>query len=122
MFIWWYLHAAAKREKRGEAYRTNRAIYYYLNQMGIEQGSQTPSEFAEKIDKQYDTNLRNFSLTYQKMKYDKGNLSDTERDQSERFYLPFISKIKNSFTLTKRIKLFLNIYHTIHYFTRTKNN
>jgi len=122
LFIWWYLHAAAKREKRGEAYRKNRAIYYYLNQMGIEQGSQTPSEFAEKIDKQYATDLRNFSLTYQKMKYDKGNLSETERDQCERFYLPFISKIRNSIALTKRIKLFLNIYPTIHYFTRTKNN
>lgn len=120
--IWWYLHAKAKGEGRGKAFFKYRAIYFYLNQLGLEQGSRTPYEFAVDIDKQFNTEMKSFSQIYQKMKYAGVTLNEKELEKAEGFYLPFIREVKKHYTFSRRSKYFMNVYHTINYFIRNKNN
>ncbi|MES2132300.1 MAG: transglutaminase-like domain-containing protein [Bacteroidota bacterium] len=123
LFIWLWLNAKAKRhytQLSEKGYHINRALLYYLNQMGYVYQQAGPGEFARQIDKQFGTNLKAFNASYQKIKYSK--MAATENDSSlmNTFYAPFISTVKKNVPAKTRLKHFLNIYNTLHYFSKPK--
>lgn len=95
-----------------------RAILYFLNQMGYPRDNQAPEFFAGHIDDQFDTNLSMFTRIYQKEKYSAHPLTREERQEASRFYKPFIKNIKEQIPWKKRVVLFLNFYHTLHFFIK----
>ncbi len=121
-FIWLWFNTKAKKENKMSAYWRYRATLYYLNQLGYRQESLSPKQFAEKIDKQFATNFISFSNVYQKLKYSTEPLSVNEKNTVNEFYALFIKHIKTKTEFKIRLKKFLNLNYTIHYFTQPKIN
>ncbi|HEX8462538.1 MAG TPA: hypothetical protein VF623_13955, partial [Segetibacter sp.] len=121
-FIWLYLNNKAKSNNvpRVKAYNAYNAATFYLNQLGIKRDNQSPQQFAETTDKHFGTNFNQFTNVYQKIKYSKTPLLTKETALVENFYSPFISQVKNNIPFKKRFSSFLNIYNTLHFFTKTK--
>lgn len=120
--IWQYLNNKAKSNTiaREKAYHIYRAGIYYLNQMGIARENQSPQQFAEAADKRFGSNFYQFTNIYQKIKYSTVPLTPNEDALVQNFYNPFMQKIKDNIPLKKRISGFMNIYNTMHFFTKTK--
>jgi len=120
--IWLYLNNKAKGKAipKEKAYYVYNASMYYLNQLGITRDNQSPQQFAEVTDKNFGTNFNSFTNVYQKVKYSNTPLSTKEQALVESFYSPFISQVKNNIPFKKRFGSFLNIYNTLHFFTKTK--
>jgi hypothetical protein len=93
---------------------------YYLNQVGISRENQSPQQFAEETDRQFESNFNRFTNVYQKVKYSSIPLTANEETLVQNFYNPFIQKVKNTIPLKKRLSGFVNIYNTLHFFTKTK--
>lgn len=122
--IWAYLNGKAKRkeEARRKAYHINRAIMYYLNQLGYARTNKGPFDYAREIDQKFGTRLQNFINVYQKLKYSTQPLTENEMNLISSFYQPFISSVKKQVPAKTRTSKFLNIYNTIHFFTQPKTN
>lgn len=120
--IWQYLNAKAKSNKtsRVDAYNRYNAIMYYLNQLGFARDNQSPQQFAEAMDKHFGTNLNKFTNVYQKIKYSTVPLRANEEALVQNFYEPFRHKVKDMVPFKTRFSRFLNIYNTLHYFTKQK--
>ena len=123
-FIWLWLHSKAKSAQKSvqeKAYNAYRAGMYYLNQMGYIYQT-NPRDYALGIDKEFGTNFGLFSLVYQKMKYSKMPLTDTEIKLVNEFYVPFIQKIKEKIPFKVRVKHFLNLSNTWQHISKPKIN
>lgn len=123
LFTWWWLHAKAKRaygDPVEKGYHVNRAVLYYLGQMGYAYNQLSPGAYAASIDKAFGTSLAQFHLSYQKAKYSKASLSENDRTSLQNFYPSFIKTVKTGIPLKHRIKHFLNLYRTLHYFSKPK--
>jgi hypothetical protein len=120
--IWQYLNNKAKSNTtaRAKAYNIYTASTYYLNQLGITRDNQSPQQFAEATDKRFGSNFNRFTNVYQKVKYSTVPLTANEETLVQNFYSPFIQKIRNEIPLKKRVSSFVNIYNTLHFFTKTK--
>jgi hypothetical protein len=120
--IWQYLNAKAKNKKtpRVDAYNIYNASMYYLNQLGFSRDNQSPQQFAEATDKQFGANFNKFTNVYQKIKYSSVPLTANEESLVQNFYEPFKNKVKDVVPFKTRFSRFLNIYHTLHYFTKQK--
>ena len=81
-----------------------------------------PIEFAEKTDKTFGTGFRAFNILYQKIKYSKVPVTESELTHMGEFYKPFISSVKKQIPFKEKLKGFLNIYHTINFFSKPKIN
>ena len=122
--IWQYLNFKAKQQNSPgtRAYHSYHAVMYYLNQLGKVRKNQSPQQFALEIDKTINTNFYKFTNIYQKIKYSNLPLTATEIETTEQFYQSFMKQVKVWIPWQKRIAGFLNIYHTVHYFTKEKIN
>jgi hypothetical protein len=120
--IWSYFNVNAKKEKELVAFKRNRAVYFYLNQVNEIASSKTPLEFATSIDNKYKTNLIAFSLAYQKLKYNISSLTNEDKAILTSFYSDFINQLKRTIPFKTRLKYFLNLYNTIRFFTTPKIN
>jgi hypothetical protein len=120
--IWQYLNAKAKSNKnpRTNAYNIYNASMYYLNQLGYSRNNQSPQQFAEAIDKNFGSNFNAFTNVYQKVKYSSVPLTKNEDILTQGFYEPFKMQIKDKVPFKTRFSRFLNIYSTLHYFTKQK--
>ena len=120
--IWQYLNSKAKSNTtaKAKAYNIYTASMYYLNQMGITRENQSPQQFALEADKRFDTNFSRFTNAYQKIKYSSVPLTVNEESLIQTFYSPFIKKVRNNIPVKKRLASFVNIYNTLHFFTKTK--
>jgi len=120
--IWQYLNSKAKRniDAKTNAYNIYTASMYYLNQLGITRNNQSPQQFAETVDKRFGTNFNSFTNVYQKVKYSSMPLTVKEHTTVKNFYSPFIDQVKNNIPFKKRFNGFVNIYNTLHFFTKTK--
>jgi len=120
--IWQYLNSKAKSnaEPRKKAYNVYTASMYYLNQLGITRENQSPQQFAEAADKRFGSDFNSFTNVYQKIKYSTVPLTAKEQQLTENFYSPFKQQVRNNIPVKKRISGFLNIYNTLHYFTKSK--
>ncbi|HKG67364.1 MAG TPA: hypothetical protein VKA92_00745, partial [Segetibacter sp.] len=119
---WQYLNSKAKSNTTAsaKAYNIYTASMYYLNQLGIKRDNQSPQQFAEATDKRFGSNFNRFTNVYQKVKYSSVPLTANEETLVQNFYSPFIQKIRNEIPLKKRVSSFVNIYNTLHFFTKTK--
>lgn len=103
-----------------DAYYPYRAAMYLLNQMGIYRNQLTPLQYAQSvIDATYQTRFEAFVLVYLKVKYANQPLSDAEKEVITSFYTNFEQQIQAQFTRKQRISKFINIYHTLNYFTQS---
>ncbi len=120
--IWQYLNAKAKRNKnpRANAYNIYNAGMYYLNQLGFIRDNQSPQQFAEKVDKNFGSDFNKFTNIYQKIKYSSVPLTANEETLVQGFYEPFKMQVKDKIPIKIRGSRFLNIYNTLHYFTKQK--
>jgi len=120
--IWQYLNNRAKSNitPKTKAYNIYTAASYYLNQLGITRENQSPQQFAESADKRFGSDFNRFTNIYQKVKYSSVPLTANEETLVQNFYSPFIQQLKNNIPLKKRISSFVNVYNTLHFFTKTK--
>ncbi|MEJ7827493.1 MAG: transglutaminase domain-containing protein [Segetibacter sp.] len=122
--IWQYLNAKAKSNKNpgANAYNIYNASMYYLNQLSFIRDNQSPQQFAEGVDKHFGSNFNKFTNVYQKVKYSTTPLSANEQTLVHEFYEPFKHQVKDKVPFKTRFSKFLNIYNTLHYFTKLKLN
>jgi protein-glutamine gamma-glutamyltransferase len=123
--IWLWLNAKAKKKNASpevSAYNIYRACIYYLNQTAYLYPEMAPIEFAGKTDKKFGTGFRAFNILYQKIKYSKVPVTESELKLMHEFYKPFISSVKKQIPFKEKLKGFLNIYHTINFFSKPKIN
>jgi hypothetical protein len=122
--IWAYLNSKAKGkdEARRKAYHVNRAVMYYLNQLGYSRTNKGPFDYAREVDAKFGTKLQSFTNVYQKLKYSTQPLIETEKSLVNSFYQPFISSVKKQVPAKTRRSKFLDIFNTIHFFTQPKTN
>lgn len=122
-FTWLWLNAKAKKQYADlseKGYHVNRALLYYLNQLGYAFDQKGPGDYAASIDAAFQTKLRQFHHTYQKAKYSKTSLNESDQTLLNSFYGPFIDSLKKRIPFKQRVKQFLNLYHTLHYFSKPK--
>lgn len=123
LFTWWWLNAKAKKTYRDPAekgYHVNRALLYYLGQMGYAYDRQSPGAYAASVDQAFGTHLAQFHLAYQKAKYSKASLNEKEIFILQSMYPPFIKTVGTRVPLKLRIRYFFNLYRTLHYFSKPK--
>ncbi len=121
--IWEYLNFKAKSNSdnaRTKAYNIYMACMYYLHQLGVVRENESPQQFAEITDKRFATSFSSFSNVYQKIKYSTTPLTTKEELIVQHFYKPFTQQIKNNIPFKQRLSSFVNIYNTLHYFTKSK--
>ena len=120
--IWLFMSSKAKRNSnsKSKAFNVFNASTYYLNQLGYSRQNQSPLDFALQVDKQFETDFSKFNNVYQKVKYSSLPLSGNEQEVLQQFYPAFIEKIKQRVPLKVRFSRFLNIYNTLHFFTKPK--
>lgn len=113
---WLYFMATAGRSLHNQ----NRAINYYLNQLGFYRNKISPLQFAENIDDKFGTSFARFTAVYQKNKYSKSGLSDEEKLFAQQHFKDFMKRLRKNIPFKTRLLHFLNLYSTTHYFV--KNN
>jgi hypothetical protein len=120
--IWLYFDNNAKRKRpaRAKSFNIYVASMYYLNQLGIAREDQSPQEFAAEADRRFGTNFNSFTNVYQKIKYSSTPLTANEEAVVQNFYIPFKERIRINIPFKQRLGSFLNIYNTLHYFTKSK--
>jgi hypothetical protein len=120
--IWQYLNQKAKSNApvRVKAYHIYRASTYYLNQLGLSRENQSAQQFAESIDRRIGGNFYSFTNLYQKIKYSRTPLTAKEEALVQAFYSPFKKQVRNAIPFKQRLSSFVNIYNTVHYFTKSK--
>lgn len=111
-------HKQAKQDGP-KAWFAYRAANFYLHQVGIFRGQQTPMQYARKtVDPQMGTNYTAFMNVYLKKKYAKQELTDRERAVSEGFLSPFISKLRSVIPWKKRFTGFINPFRSIGFYVQ----
>jgi hypothetical protein len=122
-FIWLYFNSTARgaKEERNKAFRSYRAVMYYLNQLGYQRTNLGPDSYARIIDKKFNTSFARFTNIYQKLKYSSLPLTESEQQLVGSFYGPFISSVRKQVAFRTRLGKFLNIYTTMSYFKQSKN-
>ncbi len=120
LFIPYLIFLIFKLNTKNSIHRQNRAILYYLNQMGYYRYKTSSQEFAQSIDEIFGTEFAKFNSVYQKSKYSKGKLNEEEKAFVSNHFKSFMQKIKEKIPLKKRMNKFLNIYATLHFFVKNK--
>lgn len=119
--IWLFFHQRAKRKtsiSQG-AFDKHRAVLYYLNQMGYAYTS-GPQSYAYAIDREFKTQLESFMRVYQKLKYSKQALTESENALLAAFYIHFIQTVKQKITIGQRFKRFFNVNRCVQFFSKPK--
>jgi transglutaminase-like putative cysteine protease len=120
--IWLFISSKAKRNNdvRSKAYNVFNAATYYLNQLGYSRQHQSPSEFALHVDRNFGSNFTTFNNLYQKIKYSTTPVTAKEAETINAFYPTFIKDVRQKIPFKQRFSRFLNIYNTLHFFTKPK--
>lgn len=120
-FIYTYYVWRHKRaDKEGpKSYFAYRAANFYLHQVGIPRGQQTPMQYASKtIDPEMGTNYTGFMNVYLKKKYAQQPLTGQERKVVDTFLAPFISRLKTMLPWKQRFTGFINPLRSIAFFVQ----
>jgi len=100
-----------------KAYWVYRTASFYLNQIGIYRGTNTPMQYANKIvDPQFGTSFTAFMNVYLKQKYAKQPLTPAEQQTVNNFLNGFIATLQQKVSFKKRFFNFLNPLRSINYF------
>ena len=103
-----------------KAFLINRALSFYLNQLGYKNKVRSPHEYALSLDQQFRTKITTFSDLYQQIKYSKQEASETEKNSMQPFYTSTLKNIKEKISLSKRTVAFLNINRSFQFFKKIK--
>lgn len=125
LLIWGIFHLRAKKKNSSmtiKCYNINLAVIFYLNQLGYPYENMGTKEYALKMDKLFKTQLNHFNDLNQKVKYSKLNLNEMDIKFINEFYPTIIKVIKEKHTFKIRFKRFLNLYNTLHYFSKPKTS
>ncbi|MFT4204884.1 MAG: transglutaminase-like domain-containing protein [Chitinophagaceae bacterium] len=112
--VFQYLKSKAKMS----VYYSFQASLFYLNQLGYSQVNESPSSFAERMDKLFGTDYTKFSNIYQQYKYSKQPLTSEEHNFAQQFLPNFIQKIKQKIPFKQRFVRFLNPFVTMQFRTK----
>ncbi|WP_207494101.1 transglutaminase-like domain-containing protein [Aridibaculum aurantiacum] len=120
--IWLVIHNKAKGagNARSKAYNVFTASTYYLNQLGYTRHHQSPAAFATQVDQTFKTSFSSFNNIYQKVKYSTTPLTANEEKAVHAFYPSFVEAVKKQVPVKTRFSRFLNVYNTLHFFTKPK--
>jgi hypothetical protein len=103
-------------------YWAYRAATFYLHQLGIFRGEQTPMKYArETVDPAYGTSFTAFMNIYLKQKYAKQPLSPGEEQSVADFLKPFIAKLRQKIKFRQRFTRFINPVRTVSYFVKPED-
>lgn len=118
-YVWRYHRAAGNKAQSYWAYR---AATFWLHQVGIYRGEQTPMQYASKeIDPRFDTSFTAFMNIYLKQKYGKQPLSSGELATVAGFLKPFIAKLRTQIKRGSRFVGFLNPLRTVSFYVRPED-
>lgn len=113
-YVWRHKSAKDDGPKAWFAYR---AANFYLHQVGIIRGQQTPMQYARNmVDTHLGTNFSSFMNIYLKKKYAKQELTAQEKATLNAFLSPFIAKVKSSIPFKQRFAGFINPLRSIGFF------
>lgn len=102
-----------------KAYWTYKTLGFYLNQVGVRRGNETPMQYAkDKVDPALGTEYSKFMNIYLKQKYAKQALTDTEAGYVSRFMPQFLSQAHTRLPIAMRNLMFLNPFRTLGYFIK----
>ncbi len=121
--VWQYYNTRAKKSTANinqKAYRVYTASMYYLNQLGMQRHQQSPEQFANQMDIRFTSNFERFTAVYQQIKYSNRALSNQQQQVVHNFFAPFKQQVRSNLSFKTRFVRFLNIYNTLHYFTKPK--
>jgi hypothetical protein len=111
-----FRHGSSKTNKN-KAYWAYRTAGYYMNQLGVYRGQNTPMQFANKIvDPAYGTSFTSFMNAYLKQKYAKQQLSANEQEIVNKFLKNFINTVRKKTEFKKRFFSFMNPMRSISFF------
>lgn len=119
VFILAYYKLRHKNAKANgnKAYWAYRTAGFYLNQIGVYRGTNTPMQYALKIvDPQFGTSFGAFMNVYLKQKYAKQPLTPSEQDVANTFLKKFLATVSAKTPFKKRFFSFLNPLRSINYF------
>ena len=120
--LWVYFHRKAqlRGDARSKAFNAFTAATYYLNQVGYTRHFQSPAAFAMQVDETFGSEFSRFNNVYQKVKYSSLPLTTNEEQLVRDFYPSFINDVRSKLPFKTRLSRFLNIYDTLHFFTKPK--
>jgi len=104
IMLYYKATAKAAKEPKDKAFKTYRATMYYLNQLGYFRTNMGPNQYAQFIDKHFETGFHNFSNLYQKIKYGNMPLTADDTKLLHSFYSSFLQQIKNQLTFKNEMQ------------------
>lgn len=112
--IFQYLKSKAKNS----VFYSYKASNFYLSQLGYAQLTDSPADYAQRIDGQFGTDYTRFSNIYQKYKYSKQELSTDEQGFAKQFLPNFLQQVKQKIPFKQRAAHFLNPFNSFHFFSK----
>ena len=103
-------------------YWAYRAATFYLHQVGVFRGDQTPMKYArETVDPEYGTSFASFMNIYLKQKYAKQPLTASEEQSVGGFLKPFIARLRQKIKSGRRFTGFINPLRTVTFFVKPED-
>jgi len=104
-------------------YWVYRAATFWLHQVGIFRGDQTPMQYARnEVDVKFGTRFGTFMNSYLKQKYAKQPLTTTEQQKVADFLKPFLSSLRQKIAFKQRFFGFVNPIRTVSFFVRPEED
>lgn len=119
IYTYYKLRYKKARSDGGKAYFAYRAANFYLHQIGIFRGQNTPMQYAKNIiDPRFNTQYTDFMNAYLKKKYANQPLTPQEQQKVATFLTPFIKQIRSAVKWKTRFIGFINPIRSISFFVQ----
>lgn len=119
VYRWFAWQANKQTEKNKHMYYNYMASMLYLHQLGFKKYGKTSQQFAEQdIDPAFHTDLTNFIINYQKLKYSNQDFSEEETKNLRAHHQKFVASVRKKIRFGQRCKAFLNPAATLSFFTQ----
>jgi len=118
----YYVMRYRNAKPSGKSYWAYRAASFYLHQVGIYRGDQTPMQYARAtVDPEFGTSFAPFMNIYLKQKYAKQPLTGSEEQAVAGFLAPFTAKLRKKIRFGKRFAGFVNPLRTVTFFVKPED-
>lgn len=119
IFLYLQLRSARAGSNESKQYWRYITTMFYLNQMGIERGTQTPLQYARHtVDEQFGTAMADFVQVYLKLKYSKLPLNNQELAIADTFYPAVFKTVSSQLKTSYKFSHFLNTRRSIQFFSK----
>ena len=118
----YYVMRYRNAKPSGKSYWVYRAATFYLHQVGIYRGDQTPMQYARAtVDPEFGTSFASFINIYLKQKYARQSLTGSEEQAVAGFLAPFIGMLRKKIGFGKRFAGFVNPLRTVTFFVKPED-